>query len=40
MKNNNQWYKENIPRNMKENESKAKQQIKYEEAIKKQQKIE
>lgn len=35
MKNNNQWYKENIPRNMKENESKAKQQIKYEKANKK-----
>ena len=35
MKNNNQWYKENISRNMKENESKAKQQIKYEKANKK-----
>ena len=35
MKNNNQCYKENISRNMKENESKAKQQIKYEKANKK-----
>ncbi len=35
MKNNKQWYKENISRNMRENESKAKQQIKYEKANKK-----
>lgn len=35
MKNNKQWYKENISRNMRENESKVKQQIKYEKANKK-----
>ena len=35
MKNNKQWYKENISRNMRENESKVKQQKKYEKANKK-----